>query len=257
MKENISKYAPGAFIILLGIGLLGFGSSGGQNGVFLIASISIAVVGIITILNAKGIINNKASMGVAGVLLLLSAFLAYQNYNSIDEPIQFMKKKQIRYAAVIQNLKDLRQVELTYKKENQKFCGSMDTLMDFLANDSVVMVIMDGEIPDSLAGNEAEAIALGIIVRDTTLYPAMEIAFDKEYMSTRDNKYPLDINTLRYVPFTDNVEFSVAAGEITRSSGAKVQVFEIKDAAPFDAADVMTVGSMVDPTTSGNWKEEK
>jgi hypothetical protein len=85
----------------------------------------------------------------------------------------------------------------------------------------------------------------------------MEIAFDKDYMSTRDNKYPLDINTLRYIPFTDNVEFSVAAGEITRLSGAKVQVFEIKDAAPFDPADVMTVGSMVDPTTSGNWKEEK
>lgn len=257
MKENISKYAPGAFIILLGIGLLGFGSSGGQNGVFLIASISIAVAGIITILNAHGTINNKASMGVAAVLLVLSGYLAYQNYHSIDEPIQFMKKKQIRYAAVIQNLKDLRQVELTYKKENLKFCANMDSLMDFLANDSVTMVIMEGDIPDSLTGNEAEAIRLGIIVRDTTMYPAMEIAFDEEYMATRDAKYPLDINTLRYIPHTDNVEFKVDAGEITRSSGAKVQVFEITDAAPFDPNDVMKVGSMVDPTTSGNWKEEK
>lgn len=257
MKENISKYAPGAFIVLLGIGLLGFGSSGGQNGVFLIASVCIAIVGIITLLNAKGTINNKASIGVAGVLLLISGFLAYQNYQSIDEPIQFMKKKQIRYAAVIQNLKDLRQVELTYKKEHQKFCGSMDTLMNFLENDSVVMVVMDGEIPDSLAGNEAEAIALGIIIRDTTLYPAMDIAFNDEYMGTRDTKYPLDIATLKYVPHTENVEFSIEAGEITRSSGAKVQVFEIIDAAPFDVSDVMKVGSMVDPTTSGNWKEEK
>ncbi|MGB0391252.1 MAG: hypothetical protein ACPGRC_03200 [Salibacteraceae bacterium] len=257
MKETVSKFAPGAFIILLGIGLLGFGSSGGQNGIFLIASLAIAISGIITLLNAKGIINNKASMGVAGVLVIISAFLAFQNYKSIDEPIQFMKKKQVRYAAVIQNLKDLRQVELTYKKENKKFCGSMDTLMDFLANDSVVMVIMEGDIPDSLAGNEAEAIALGIIIRDTTLYPAMEIAFNEEYMATRDSRYPLDPSSLRYVPHSDNVEFKVSAGEITRSSGAKVQVFEIIDGAPFDPNDVMKVGSMVDPTTSGNWKEEK
>ena len=257
MKETISKYAPGAFIILLGLGLLGFGGSGGQNGVFLFASISIVIAGIITLLNAKGIITNKLSLGAAAVLLLLSGYLAVQNYNSIDEPIQFMKKKQARYAAVIQNLKDLRQVQLTYKKENQKFCNSMDTLMDFLANDSVTMVIMDGEVPDSLLGNEAEAIALGIIVRDTTLHPAMNITFNDEYMSTRDAKFPLDVATLKYVPFSDNVEFSVEAGEITRSSGAKVQVFEIIDSAPFDKTDVMKVGSMVDPTTSGNWKEEK
>ncbi|MFT6322693.1 MAG: hypothetical protein ACJAWO_000236 [Halieaceae bacterium] len=257
MKETISKYAPGAFIILLGLGLLGFGASADQNGVFLIASVSIAIAGIVTLLNSHGIINNKSSLGVAAVLILLSSYLAYQNYHSIDEPIQFMKKKQIRYAAVIQNLKDLRQIELTYKKEHQKFCDNMDTLMDFLANDSVVMVIMDGEVPDSLIGNEAQAIALGIIIRDTTLYPAMEMAFNTEYLNTRDNKYPLDVNNLRYVPFSENVEFNVDAGEITRSSGAKVQVFEIKDADPFDNTDVMTGGSLVDPTTSGNWKEEK
>ena len=257
MKENISKYAPGAFIILLGIGLLGFGQSKDQNTIFLIASASIFIAGVITLLNAKGIINNKISIAVAGVLLILSGFLAFQNYNSIDEPIQFMRKKQVRYAAVIQSLKDLRQVELTYKKENGRFCGNIDTLMNFLATDSVTMVIMDGNLPDSLIGNEAEAIALGIITRDTTLYPAMDIAFNSEYTATRDKKYPLNTNTLAYVPFTENVKFSVSAGEIKRSSGATVQVFEIIDAAPFDPKDVMKVGSMVDPSTSGNWKEEK
>jgi len=255
MKDSISKFAPGVFIILLGIGLVGFGSSSGQNQVFLIAGVSIVFAGVITLLNALGKISNKIATGIAAVMLLLSGYLAYANYHSIDEPIQFMKKKQAIYAEVIQNLKDLRQIELTYKKENRVFCGNMDTLMLFLQNDSVNMVKMFGNVPDTLT--EAEALEQGIIRRDTTLYPAMEIVFNDDYMKTRDNKFPLNVETLRYVPHTDNVEFSIEAGEITRSSGAKVQVFEIIDAAPFDKNDVMRVGSMVDPTTAGNWKEEK
>lgn len=257
MKEKISKFAPGAFITLLGIGLFGFGISADQNGVFLIASASILIGGLITILNAQGIINNKSSLGVAAVLVLISGFLVVQNYNSIDEPIQFMKKKQVRYAAVIQSLKDLRQIELTYKKENNEFCANMDSLMAFLENDSVTIIVKDGDLPDSLVGKEALAIELGIISRDTVLTPAIEIAFGPDYMKTRDSKYPLELNTLRYVPFSENVEFNIDAGEIVRSSGAKVKVFEISDAAPFDKTDIMRVGSMSDPTTSGNWKEEK
>jgi membrane-bound ClpP family serine protease len=255
MKDSISKFAPGVFIIILGIGLVGFGSSSGQNSVFLIAGISIVIAGAITILNALGKISNKIAMGIATVLLLLSGYLAYANYHSIDEPIQFMRKKQMIYVEVIQNLKDLRQVELTYKKENKVFCGNMDTLMDFLKNDSVRMVKMYGDVPDTLT--ETEALEQGIIRRDTTIHPAMDIVFNNDYLKTRDKKQTLNIETLRYVPHSDNVDFSVQAGEITRLSGAKVQVFEIIDAAPFDETDVMKVGSMIDPSTSGNWKEEK
>lgn len=255
MKEKISKIAPGASIVTLGLALLIFGSTSGQNGTFLTAGASIAIAGVLTLLNGLGIITNKMATGVAAVLILLSGYLAYANYNSIDTPIQFMKEKQRRYAGVVQSLKDLRQVEIAYKKQHKKFCGNMDTLINFLSHDSVIIVKMTGVVPDTLS--EPEALELGIITRDTTLYPASEIAFDSKYMETRDSKFKLDLATLRYVPFTDNVEFTIDAGEITRLSGAKVQVFEIKDAQPFDEKDVMLVGSMVDPTTSGNWKEEK
>ena len=255
MRTSISKFAPAAFIILLGIGLLGFGTSTEQNGEFLIAGFSIAIAGILTLLNALGIITNKIAMGVAALLIGLSGYLAYANYHSIDEPIQFMKEKQVRYAHVIQNLKDLRQVELTYKKENKRFCGDMDSLFDFLANDTVILIKAIGDVPDTLT--EVEALEMGIIIRDTIPVPAMDIAFTPEYLASRDKKYPLDVVNLRYVPFTENVEFSIDAGQIVRLSGAKVQVFEITDAKPFDETDVMKVGSMVDPTTAGNWKEEK
>lgn len=257
MKETISKFAPGTMILLLGIGLLGFAITNDQDTIFITASISIALAGIITLLNASHFITNTSAIGIAVGLLFIVGYLTYENYVSIDTPIQFMKEKQIKYAAVIQSLKDLRQAELTYKKKNQKFIGNMDTLMHFLSNDSVAMVIKDGEIPDSLAGNELRAIELGIIIRDTVMYLAKDIAFNSDYLLTRDSHYPIDLETLRYVPHSENVDFLVDAGEIVRSSGAKVQVFEITDAAPFDPKDVMKVGSMIDPTTSGNWKEEK
>ena len=255
MKELISKYSPAVIITLLGISTLIFGASTSQNSIFMIAGVAVIIAGIATLLNSMGFISNKISMIVAVVLFGLSGYLAYSNYHSIDEPIQFMKEKHVRYSEIIQSLKDLREVELTYKKENKVFCGSMDTLMNFLMNDSVTLVVMNGDVPDSLTA--AEALELGIITRDTTLYPAYDITFNETYLGTRDAKYPLDVNTLRYVPFTENVEFKIDAGQIVRSSGAKVQVFEISDAAPFDKDDIMKVGSMVDPTTSGNWKEEK
>ena len=255
MKEKISKFAPGIFISLLGLIILIFGFSSDQNGIFLLSGLAIVVAGAITILNAVGYITNKTSVLVAIFLIVVSAYLGYENYRSIDEPIQFNKEKQIRYAEVIKNLKDLREIELAYKKENKVFCGNMDTLINFALYDSVTMVVMNGDVPDSLT--EAQALEQGIIQRDTSLYPAFDIIFNADYMETRDQKYPLDINTLRFVPFSDNVDFKVEAGEITRSSGAKVQVFEITDAAPFDKNDVMKVGSMTDPTTAGNWKEEK
>lgn len=257
MKQAISQFTPGLLIILLGVGLLGFGIAKDQNAVFLIAGASIVIAGALTFLNALGKIDNKTAMIIAAVLVLLSSYLAFENYDSIDAPIQFNKKKQVIYAEVIQNLKDLRQIEIAYKKEHKVFCGDMDTLINFLLNDSVVMVKMEGVVPDSLLGNEAEALALGIIVRDTTLHPAMEIAFHKGYLKTRNRKFPLEPANLRFVPFSEQKDFIIAAGEITRSSGAKVQVFEIIDSSPFDKNDVMQVGSMIDPTTAGNWKEEK
>ena len=255
MKESISKFSPALVITIVGVAALIFGTSTNQNSVFMLAGAAVIIAGISTLLNALGIITNKVSIIVALLLFGLSGYLGYANYHSIDEPIQFMKEKQLRYSSIVQSLKDLREVELTYKKENKVFCGNMDTLMDFLTNDSVAMVVMNGDVPDSLSA--AEALELGIITRDTTYHPAFEMAFNETYRSTRDPKYPLDLDKLRYVPFTANVEFNIDAGEIVRSSGAKVQVFEISDAEPFDKDDIMKVGSMSDPTTAGNWKEEK
>ena len=168
MKETISRFAPPTFLIVLGLGLVITAFTSNQNALFITAGFSIIVAGLITLLNAMGFITNKTAMMIAIVLIGLAGYLGFANYKSIDGPIQFNKEKKIRYAEVIQNLKDLREVELAYKKEHKVFCGSMDTLMNFLKNDSVYMVKMFGNVPDTLT--EAEALEQGIIRRDTTLF---------------------------------------------------------------------------------------
>lgn len=256
MKESVSKFAPASFITSFGLVILVFGAITGQNSIFLISGVTIVIAGIVTLLNSLRKISNKTALIVSVGLLGLAAFLGYANFHSIDEPIQFMKEKQVRYEAVIQNLKDLREIELAYKKQNKVFCGSMDTLIDFLKHDTVDVLVAEGNTPDGMT--EAQALDSGLIVRDTNHVQAYDFIFSDDYLKTRNSKYPLgDIDELRYVPFSDNVEYTVDAGEIVRSSGARVQVFEITDAAPFDPNDVMIVGSMIDPSTSGNWKEEK
>ena len=112
-------------------------------------------------------------------------------------------------------------------------------------------------MPDSLIGQEARALELGIIVRDTTKVPVREELFKENF-----DKVVKDMNI---VPFSDGVEFEIAAGEIEKGK-VMVKVFEVKtpyknvyngldlknEGVDLDA--YIAVGSMEEPTTNGNWK---
>ncbi|HBH06758.1 MAG TPA: hypothetical protein DDX92_09160 [Flavobacteriales bacterium] len=255
MKDLISKFAPAAFVTLLGIIVLVWGSVGEQNAQFMLGGAAIVLAGLIVLLNALGVISNTLSYAASGFMFVIAIYLGYNNYVSIEEPIRFMQEKNKRYSAVIQSLKDIREIQVAFKKENGKYIADFDTLLNFAQNDSVTIVKMFGNVPDTLT--EFEALELGIITRDTSRVPAYGQIFNPEYMETRDPRWKLEVSNLRYVPFTDKKEFEMATGTVERGSGIKVQVFQVVDSAPFDPEDVMQVGSLVDPTTAGNWKEEK
>jgi hypothetical protein len=117
---------------------------------------------------------------------------------------------------------------------------------------------MDGEVPDSLLGRESEALALGIITRDTTLIPVREVIFKENFQSI--------IDSLVYIPFSGGEEFTIASGELEKNK-MKVKVFEVKapltalykglktDNEGIDMSEFMAIGSMEEPTTNGNWKD--
>jgi hypothetical protein len=144
---------------------------------------------------------------VLGGLIIL---LAYLIYSGIMKPIDFKTEKELRYAKTIERLKDIRTAQVAYKSVYQKYTGSFDTLINFIKYDSFPVEYKIGSLDDSIA------VAKGLVFRDTIYVPVVDSVFPKGY----------HIDSLRYIPFTRNIEFSLLAGNITTGSKVLVQVFE-------------------------------
>jgi len=160
---------------------------------------------------------------VIQILLFIAAVaLTYFIYRSIQRPIEFGKAKDARYEATVAKLKDIRKAELAYKDVYGQFCGSWDTLINFVSTDSVRNVKAIGELTDSMIEakiSEKKAIAMGLIIRDTVKVSVIDALFGGNY----------DANSLRYVPVPgEPTEFHLGQTVITTGSGIKVPVFEAK-----------------------------
>jgi ABC-type multidrug transport system fused ATPase/permease subunit len=191
------------------------------------------------------------------VFVTLIAVTAYMNYDSIQSKIELEKEIKKRNKVVQERLENIRDAQIEYKKIKGEYAENFNKLLDFLKNDSIVLVYSEGEVPDSLIGQEARALELGIIIRDTTKVPVREELFKENF-----DKVVKDMNI---VPFSDGVEFEIASGEIEKGK-VMVKVFEVKtpyknvyngldlknEGVDLDA--YIAVGSMEEPTTNGNWK---
>jgi hypothetical protein len=143
------------------------------------------------------------------VLIVAICAMSYLVYESIQRPIRFNNEKDLRYAATIQRLKDIRTAQVAFKAENKRYTGSFDTLIAFLKEGKFKVVRQIGDEDDSAD------IKAGRIVRDTILVSVLDSLFKKGY--------PVD--SLRYVPFTDNVQFIL--GDTILEAG-KVEVGKVK-----------------------------
>jgi hypothetical protein len=190
-------------------------------------------------------------------LLIVIAVLVYFVVESIMGPVRFNKEVDSRNEVVIQNLRDIRTVEMAYKTLNGKYSASFDTLMDFLKTGEIPVVKM---IPDP------EDTTFTRNIRDTIGYiPVADSLFGR--------RAGYDVNTLKYIPFTDNAVFKLNAGVIDKG-GVDVNVFEAS--APYETYlkelneqmvlnliaskeqiekfPGLKVGSMVEASTDGNWE---
>ncbi len=157
------------------------------------------------------------------VLLLIAAVvITYFIYDSIQRPIEFEKAKKARYTVTVERLKDIRKAQIAYKDVYGQFTGSWDTLINFVANDSVRNVRKIGELTDSMieAGlSERKAIELGLLIRDTVRISVIEAVFGGV----------LNADDLKMVPVPGSPsEFHLASTIIITGSGISVPVFEAK-----------------------------
>jgi hypothetical protein len=254
MKDLISRFAPALILSIVGIGALIVGSQTGQGSEYMIGGGALLLVAIVVLLNAIQVLNNMMSIIASVVLLVAAVVLAYFNFDSINRPIQFLKEKESRYAYVIQGLKDIREAQLAFKKLNGNYAPTFDSLKTFILTDSIPVVKKTGSVQDGMTMQES--IDSGFLTLDTNLIPAQEVIYNVDYTKARFVKHELDISNIDKVPFTEGV-FNMEVGTVERTGGLEVPVIEVTDGAPFDENDVMKFGSLSDPSTSGNWKEEK
>lgn len=99
---------------------------------FILIAIAVILVTIGLVKLVDKFIPSKLKPFLHIALWLLIAFLGYQTYMSIYEPIQFNKVKNKRYAVVIESLKDIRDAQLAHRQVTGSFSKDFDGLIKFI-----------------------------------------------------------------------------------------------------------------------------
>ena len=191
---------------------------------------------------------------VLGIIILV---LAYFLYESIMRPVRFNAAVNERETVVINRLIDLRTTEQFFKREYSRYTSNFDTLIRF---------IQTGEIPEVRMIPDPNDTTFSKTISDT-------LGFVKVIDSLFSKRPDFDVNSLRYIPFTNNEQFEIAAGQVDRG-GIKVPVYEIKahyltflkgldrqlvvnmikEKEDIDRYPGLKLGSMEEPSTDGNWE---
>ena len=133
--------------------------------------------------------NTKTIRLLLWPVIIILAWLVYRSPISLKE---FQEVADFRKSAVIQDLKDIRTVQIAFKDKYRVYAGDFNTLINFVKNDSLAVIKAIGEVPDSLTENQA--LKAGIISRDTVFIPAYESIFNDDYLSTRDDRFSFDLD---------------------------------------------------------------
>lgn len=201
-------------------------------------------------------------LGIKIGLWLAIFVLSYLVYHSIAGKIQFEKETKHRRDLVIERLKDIRIAQLAYKSVKREYANDFHSLLDFVKHGSFPVVKALGTVPDTLT--EDEAVHLGLVTRDTSYVNVKDSLFSSNYLKAHLGSF--SISSLPYIPFGKGEKFGMQAGEIEKGK-VIVQVFEVSanyeiiyngldtKNEGIDLSDGLRIGSMTEPSTSGNWGE--
>lgn len=201
--------------------------------------------------------NSRVSTIVQIVLVLAVIFLGYRLYEIIQEPIRFEKIKTKRYNQIKLRLEQIRDIQKAYRAEYHEFAGDFNTLIAFVDTGKQTII----ERKDSTFSYYDE-VYLKDRDKDTIITRVIGYRNIKETLFSQD----FDPSVLRYIPLTDKREFSLEADKLTVNE-IIVPVFEARASNKDIFADIwkkydqfidkdyaLKVGSLTEPTLSGNWK---
>ncbi|MAP55965.1 hypothetical protein [Altibacter sp.] len=203
------------------------------------------------------------------LLWIVIAFLGYQLYTSISEPIAFNEVKEARYAKVIKNLKDIRDAELAHQEITGSFTGSFDSLVRFIDTAQFAIVQRRDTSFADVAKNKAFGIAEGYFIEkvliDTLGYtPVKDSLFGgsdryKTMMNIPvegvDAKIELQAGKLKKNDATYSVFEARVPKDVILADQNKDLLAQEKQVVSVDGVNgaYIKVGSMNEVNTSGNW----
>ena len=192
------------------------------------------------------------------VLLVIVVFLGYKLFNIIQEPIEFNNIKERRYAAVIQRLEQIRDAQQAYKGEYGMYADNMNKLVSFVDTGHVTIKLRkDSSFLFYNKVYQQDMMKDTVVVRVLGRKPASTEIFGEGFEAA----------SLARVPYNDKHGFTMATATINKNN-IDIAAFEVKvgDTTIFedvyprfkdyiqDKSHALQIGSLVEPTLSGNWK---
>ena len=196
---------------------------------------------------------------------LLSIFLGYKIYQSINAPIEFNKVRKERFSKVIAKLKDIRDSQEAYKTVNGKFAKDFNSLIKFI--DTGSYTITQQRDSSFMKFDKVYQIELQ---KDTVIIDTLGFVKVKDSIFKTDDRY----KKMMEVPYAQGGEKFEMKSDIIDKQGYKAPVFEAKikkNVVLYDQpADLLArenahqsveevngteikVGSLTDVSTNGNW----
>ncbi|MEM9000061.1 MAG: hypothetical protein AAGB24_07330 [Bacteroidota bacterium] len=231
--------------------------------ILIVVAICLVTVGLVFVIDR--FLPQKSKPFIIILFGILSIFLGYLIYNSVNAPIAFKKVRQKRFSQVITKLKDIRNAQEAYKTVNGKFANDFNSLVQFV--DTANYTITQQRDSSFMRFDKTYGIELQ---KDTIVIDTLGFVKVRDSLFKDDNRY----KTMMDVPYAQGGEKFEMKSDIIDKSGYKAPVFEAKvkknvvlydqpkdlldrENAHLSVEEVngteIKVGSLVDVSTNGNW----
>lgn len=155
------------------------------------------------------------------VLVGIIAFLTWYLIGMFTTPIQFEEHRKAREAKVVERLKDIRTAQRAFRTKYGRFTSTFDSLIAFVKNDSLEMIMAIGNADDSAA------MANKKVVRKKTTIAVKDTIYNSRI--AKDPTFVVD--EIRYIPFSEEAtgakkEFKFGAAMFMTESKVSIPVFE-------------------------------
>ena len=205
-------------------------------------------------------------IAIQALLWVLIVFFSFKIYNSINGPINFNKTKNVRYAQVIDRLKDIRKAQIAHKDVKGVFADNFDSLVAFI--DTGIFTLTQKRDSSYMEYDKTYRIDM---LREVVVIDTLGTVPVKDSLFGASENY----KNMAFVPIegVEDSMFSIKA-QIIDKNGYKVPVFEVrvsKNIVLFDQdqdllkqenetvsvdgvnGPAIVLGSLTDVSTNGNW----